>query len=70
MVLIEEDAMVVHAFGITMTSKMLAVLANTTVACTNMASLLAVLLQAHYHGCLSTDVACKLCTTMQQKGIL
>lgn len=51
MVLVEENAMVVHTSSITATSRMLAVLAHTTVSGTHMASLLAILLQAGRHGC-------------------
>jgi hypothetical protein len=50
MVLVEEDAVVVHASGVTATSRMLAVLAHTPVPGGHMAALLAVLLEARRHG--------------------
>ena len=53
MVLVEENTMVVHTSSVTTTSRMLAVLAHTTVSGTHMASLLAILLQAGRHGCCS-----------------
>jgi hypothetical protein len=51
MVLVEENAVVVHTSGVTAPSRMLAVLADAPVASTDMASLLAVLLEAGRHGC-------------------
>ncbi|CAN0863406.1 hypothetical protein LINGRAHAP2_LOCUS8688, partial [Linum grandiflorum] len=49
MVLVEEDPVVVHASGVTATSGMLPVLSDTAVSGADVASLLAVLLQAGGH---------------------
>ena len=46
MILVEKDPMVVLASGITASTGMLAVLANTTVACADVTALLTVLLEA------------------------
>jgi len=59
MVLVEQNAVVVHASGITTASRMLTVLAHTSVTCTDMASLLAVLLQPGRHGYRSQQRFCK-----------
>jgi hypothetical protein len=53
MVLVEQNAVMVHASGVTTTSGMLAVLAHTSMPGTDMASFLAVLLQPGRHGCRS-----------------
>lgn len=50
MVLVEEDAVVVHASGITTTTRMLAVLSDTTVTGADVAPLLPVLLEPGRHG--------------------
>lgn len=49
MVLVEEDAVVVHASGVTAASGMLAVLADAAMAGADVATLLAVLLEASRH---------------------
>ncbi|CAN1795128.1 hypothetical protein LINPERHAP1_LOCUS20502, partial [Linum perenne] len=49
MVLVEQDPVVVHASGVTTTSRMLPVLANTSVAGTDVAPLLPVLLESGRH---------------------
>jgi len=49
MVLVEEDAVVVHATGVTPTTGMLAVLPDTTVTGADVASLLPVLLEPRRH---------------------
>jgi len=49
MVLVEEDAVVVHATGVTATSRVLPVLADTAVPGGHVAALLAVLLEARRH---------------------
>lgn len=53
MVLVEQDAVVVHASGISTASGMLAVLADTAVPGADVASLLAVLLESGRHLSLS-----------------
>ncbi|KAL8037767.1 hypothetical protein ABFS82_11G059700 [Erythranthe guttata] len=52
MVLVEEDAVVVHASGVSSASGMLAVLSDTAVSGADVASLLPVLPQAGRHCCL------------------
>lgn len=49
MVLVEEDAVVVHASGVSATAGMLAVLSDTAVPGADVAALLAVLLQPCCH---------------------
>ena len=48
-VLVEENAMVVHTSSVSTTTGMLAVLADTTMACAHVAALLPVLLEAGSH---------------------
>ncbi|KAL7134928.1 hypothetical protein ABFS83_11G058300 [Erythranthe nasuta] len=64
MVLVEEDAVVVHTSGVSSASGMLAVLADTTVSGADVASLLPVLPQAGRHCCL----LCVLCVDRRRNG--
>jgi len=57
MVLVEEDAVVVHATGVTATSRVLPVLADTAVPGGYVAALLAVLLETRRHRRLLTWAA-------------
>lgn len=50
MVLVEQDTVMVHTSGVTTTSRMLAVLADTSMTGTHVTSLLPVLLQPGRHG--------------------
>ena len=69
MVLVEEDAVVVHTSSVTTTSRMLPVLAHTSMSSTDVASFRAVLLQAGRHGsCLRVAApACRATKRMRKR---